>query len=566
MSEEEMINMPSPYIIDGTSIKNTYNEGVAYDPRKLNLMTSVKDQCTLDVCWSFASLGTLESYLALNRDEYYDFSNINNWKNGRLKTSTGEFSTREEDDTKCFTSKLHLIPKYSQYKVIMESSNDRLLVVHRDEYMNVIGKVETKAKNGIVTISSNDRFIDFCYYKKGSSADEKYAALTEDEFKTFIEAGKLKLERFEGSSENFEILNTTIDNALVNLSNKIDECKFKEPEYFKNLNALQVNELISPAINLGNSLESWDNHEHSDWTPIDWETSWHNTVTTKDILKCYKDAGFRSIRVPVTWFIHMDDTGKINKDWLLRVKQIVDWCLELDMNVIINAHHDTNLGDYISATPANIDTSIAHLKNIWNQIGPYFAEYDYRVFFEGMNECVDLTLGDTDKWTGTPEAYEVVNKLNQAFVTTIRTQHGNLNRFLLVPTYGANALSAQTTAFKMPYDPTRNRLIVEMHNYSYTTKETLQLRESIKRNFTSKNIPIFIGEFGIGVDKIADSNERIEMNKYFIRTMRELGCSVCYWDASDYAILDRAKLMWKYNGFVEALILEANHYKTKDSN
>ncbi|MGM9978777.1 MAG: C1 family peptidase [Clostridium sp.] len=72
--EEEMINMPSPYIIDGTSIKNSYNEYAEYDPRKLNLMTSVKDQGTLDVCWSFASLGTLESYLALNRDEYYDFS------------------------------------------------------------------------------------------------------------------------------------------------------------------------------------------------------------------------------------------------------------------------------------------------------------------------------------------------------------------------------------------------------------------------------------------------------------------------------------------------------------
>ena len=72
--EEEMINMPSPYIIDGTSIKNSYNEYAVYDPRKLNLMTSVKDQGTLDVCWSFASLGTLESYLALNRDEYYDFS------------------------------------------------------------------------------------------------------------------------------------------------------------------------------------------------------------------------------------------------------------------------------------------------------------------------------------------------------------------------------------------------------------------------------------------------------------------------------------------------------------
>lgn len=75
--EGEIVNMPSPYVIDGTSLKNNSKEGEyleKYDPRKLNLMTSVKDQGNLDICWSFASLGTLESYLALKRDEYYDFS------------------------------------------------------------------------------------------------------------------------------------------------------------------------------------------------------------------------------------------------------------------------------------------------------------------------------------------------------------------------------------------------------------------------------------------------------------------------------------------------------------
>lgn len=75
--EGEIVNMPSPYVIDGTSLKNNFEEGEyleKYDPRKLNLMTSVKDQGNLDICWSFASLGTLESYLALKRDEYYDFS------------------------------------------------------------------------------------------------------------------------------------------------------------------------------------------------------------------------------------------------------------------------------------------------------------------------------------------------------------------------------------------------------------------------------------------------------------------------------------------------------------
>ncbi len=45
-----------------------------YDPRELGLMTSVKDQGNLNVCWCFAGMAAVESYLKLKGYGEYDFS------------------------------------------------------------------------------------------------------------------------------------------------------------------------------------------------------------------------------------------------------------------------------------------------------------------------------------------------------------------------------------------------------------------------------------------------------------------------------------------------------------
>ena len=230
------------------------------------------------------------------------------------------------------------------------------------------------------------------------------------------------------------------------------------------------------------------------------------------------------------------------------------------MNVIINVHHDTNEGDYISATPSKQDQSVANLINIWNQVGTYFSDYDYRVLFECMNECLDLTLGNSDKWDGTEDAYKVINVLNQAFVKTIRRQEGNKNRFLIVPTYACSAFEAQTNAFKLPYDPS-NRLIVELHNYNKSISEINKLIYPIFKNFTSKGIPVLMGEFGITESNISDLTERTKIIKYYVQTIRELGCGVCYWDGGDYSILDRENKSWKYDNYAETILSIANHYR-----
>ena len=72
------------------------------------------------------------------------------------------------------------------------------------------------------------------------------------------------------------------------------------------------------------------------------ETSWGNPVVTKKLIKAVKKAGFNAVRIPVRWQCHITNPTamSINKDWIARIKEVVDWCLAEDMKVIINTHHD----------------------------------------------------------------------------------------------------------------------------------------------------------------------------------------------------------------------------------
>ena len=75
---------------------------------------------------------------------------------------------------------------------------------------------------------------------------------------------------------------------------------------------------------------------------INAETAWGNPVVTKKMIKAVKEAGFNAVRIPVRWQCHITNAQamSIDKAWLARVKEVVDWCLSNDLKVIINTHHD----------------------------------------------------------------------------------------------------------------------------------------------------------------------------------------------------------------------------------
>ena len=72
------------------------------------------------------------------------------------------------------------------------------------------------------------------------------------------------------------------------------------------------------------------------------ETAWGNPVVAKKTIKAVKEAGFNAIRIPIRWQCHITNAAamSIDKAWLARIKEVVDWCLANDLKVIINTHHD----------------------------------------------------------------------------------------------------------------------------------------------------------------------------------------------------------------------------------
>ena len=88
--------------------------------------------------------------------------------------------------------------------------------------------------------------------------------------------------------------------------------------------------------NLGNTLDATGKGLGSDEV-------WGNPKTTQEMIDFVKDQGFTTIRIPITWGRHMDSNYQIDRDWMNRVKEVVDYAYNDGLYVIINIHHDNDI-------------------------------------------------------------------------------------------------------------------------------------------------------------------------------------------------------------------------------
>ena len=185
---------------------------------------------------------------------------------------------------------------------------------------------------------------------------------------------------------------------------------------------------MNPGWNLANTLDAYGLGRGAG-TPEVYETYWGSAPVTQAYLHTIAVAGFRTLRVPVTWFEHMDEEHRIQEPWLNRVQAVVDMALREGMYVILNAHHDA----WYTPNPATLDRAVSTLQAVWGQIADRFAAYGDHLLFESMNE--PRLIGDPTEWTGgTLQTRECVNCLNAAFVATVRAAGDVSGGF-----YGVNA-------------------------------------------------------------------------------------------------------------------------------
>ncbi|WFR61678.1 cellulase family glycosylhydrolase [Paenibacillus amylolyticus] len=99
--------------------------------------------------------------------------------------------------------------------------------------------------------------------------------------------------------------------------------------------ASQIVAEMGAGWNLGNQLEASVNG-----TPN--ETSWGNPTVTPELIKKVKAAGFKSIRIPISYLSNIGSAPNytINAAWLNRIQQVVDYAYNEGLYVIINIHGD----------------------------------------------------------------------------------------------------------------------------------------------------------------------------------------------------------------------------------
>lgn len=292
------------------------------------------------------------------------------------------------------------------------------------------------------------------------------------------------------------------------------------------------------------------------------ETLWGNPKATKELFTALKEDGIKSVRIPVTWRDHMDAEGNVDREWMDRVHEVVDYAYSQDMYVILNVHHDGG-GDpkfgawIIEGAKNDKENTLKRYKKLWSQIAEEFKDYGDKLVFESMNEVgFDGVAENT--------AYNLLNEFNQAFVDLVRNSGGNNgSRHLLIAGYWTDIARTCSGSFKMPSD-SAGRCIVSVHYYTPwefcttnihntwgTDAEVKQMEDlygMMKTNFVDKGIPVIIGEYA------ASGNDKASCI-FFIEKMVKLcsdyGMAPYYWDNGGQ--LDRNTYEWRTPEYLEAM-------------
>lgn len=287
----------------------------------------------------------------------------------------------------------------------------------------------------------------------------------------------------------------------------------------RSMTAMDYAKDMGIGMNLGNTMEAYSatDCEKSTYTwiptvgsntPQDYETCWGAAVTTQETIDGMRDAGFRTVRIPVFWGNMMENDGKytINADYMGRVQEIVDYCMNDDLYAVINIHHF----DEFIIRRNDLDTCRQIFTNLWTQIAEHFKNYGDKLIFEGFNEYLGGDqFNEAGILTSLPEdkAFELTNAMNQTFVDAVRATGGNnAKRVLVVSGYWTNIDLTTSDKFKVPTDTAEDRLMVSVHyidnsfywmnqigNQNWLNYSKAQC-ELLKAKFTDSNIPVFVGE------------------------------------------------------------------------
>ena len=366
---------------------------------------------------------------------------------------------------------------------------------------------------------------------------------------------------------------------------KIEAKAVPDTEAFRYVKEMKI------GVSLGNTFDAYKDSGLSD--EMNAETVWVSIKTSKSMIQAFHEAGFETIRIPVSWHNHVDEDYNISEQWAARVNEVVDWAIEDGMHVILNIHHDNHEeANGFYPDKAHLEQSRKYVKKIWEQLAERYKDYDDKLIFESLNE--PRLVGNQYEWwfpagnEEVKEATECINELNQLFVDTVRASGGNnATRYLMCPGYDASPDGALHSDFKVPEDTPemegKHHIMVSVHAYTpYTfaldlngtssfsaksqssTKDIDSFMDRLYNRFVAKEIPVVIGEFG-ALDKKGNLQDRVDYSAYYIAAAKARGMTALWWDnnafsgnGENFGLLYRRGGYFLYQDIVDALMKYAD--------
>ena len=356
----------------------------------------------------------------------------------------------------------------------------------------------------------------------------------------------------------------------------------KAPDSTGMSTAVQLAVKFKLGWNIGNTLEASGG-----------ETGWGNPQITESYVKFVKQQGFTAIRLPCAWnWNHLSNqaSSQIDPNWINRVKEVVGYCVNNDMYVMLNIHWD---GGWLenNITQLKKDSVNAKQKALWEQIATAMRDFDEHLMFASANEPNSDDAAEM----------EILASYHQTFVNAVRSTGGrNSHRVLIVQGPNTNATLTSDLMNTLPKDPTANRLMVEVHNYlpaqfcflnedvswgkmvyywgngNHSTiepdrnptygEETAHIADynKIKVKFVDKGIPVIMGEYGayrrhgptnIPKDMVKHEASVDYWTTFTTKEALARGIKPFWWDTG--GALDRANNTVKDQRTIDALIAGA---------
>ena len=283
---------------------------------------------------------------------------------------------------------------------------------------------------------------------------------------------------------------------------------------------------------------------------------------TKDLIDAYKAEGFDAIRIPCSFDQYANvNTAKISDSWLNRVKTVVNYCVENDLQVVLNIHWD---GGWLenNVTASQQERVNAKQKAYWEQIATHLRDFDEHLIFASANE----------PHADNASEMSVLDSYHQTFVDAVRSTGGkNSYRVLVVQGASTDIEKTEELFTTFPTDEVPNKLMAELHYYTpyqfclmeedadwgnifYYWGDGFHSDTDTERNatwgeeeeldrlfgithdqFVRNGYPVVLGEFGAYKRSNIPDQELHEasvdyFNKYVVQACLENGFIPFYWD------------------------------------